>query len=123
MKCLVRDPERAKALTRAGCRLAKGDVRDFGSVLAAFDNEGPGEDKDKIDIVINLVGILTESRRATYRDTHVTGVKNLLKASKERGGRRKRLFQITYGGKLALDHIKEMRTKLWNKMPEFAFDN
>jgi len=31
----------------------------------------------------------------------------------ERGGRRKRFFEITYQGKVALHHVKELRDDLW----------
>ncbi len=33
--------------------------------------------------------------------------------TQERGGRRKRLFEITHQGKLSLHHVKEMRDELW----------
>ena len=83
------------------------------------------------------VAIMEEIEQQMDRKVNISAVHSTLKrleskgylkstmggATKERGGRRKRLFQITYGGKLALDQIKEMRTKLWNKMPDFAFDN
>lgn len=38
-----------------------------------------------------------------------------------RGGRRKRLFQITAGGKKALETNRAMRNELWNKIPEVAW--
>lgn len=41
-------------------------------------------------------------------------------ASKERGGRSKRLYQITAEGKLALEDAKEMRDTLWDLMPGHA---
>lgn len=34
-------------------------------------------------------------------------------ASQERGGRRKRMFELTYEGKLALHHMKALRDELW----------
>jgi PadR family transcriptional regulator, regulatory protein PadR len=33
--------------------------------------------------------------------------------SQERGGRRKRYFEITRDGKLALNHVKGLRDELW----------
>jgi PadR family transcriptional regulator, regulatory protein PadR len=33
--------------------------------------------------------------------------------TQERGGRRKRFFQLTYEGKVALHHMKELRDELW----------
>jgi DNA-binding PadR family transcriptional regulator len=44
--------------------------------------------------------------------------KGLLKSwlgepSPERGGRRKRFFEITYQGKVSLHHVKDLRDELW----------
>lgn len=36
-------------------------------------------------------------------------------ATQERGGRRKRYFQLTYGGKSALHDIRNLRNDLWKK--------
>ncbi|AYB35529.1 PadR family transcriptional regulator [Chryseolinea soli] len=33
--------------------------------------------------------------------------------TQERGGRRKRFFEITHQGKLSLHHIKDLRDELW----------
>ena len=33
--------------------------------------------------------------------------------TQERGGRRKRFFELTYNGKLALHQMKELRDELW----------
>lgn len=33
--------------------------------------------------------------------------------TRERGGRRKRFFEITHQGKLSLHHVKELRDELW----------
>lgn len=33
--------------------------------------------------------------------------------TQERGGRRKRLFEITHQGKLSLHHVKDLRDELW----------
>lgn len=41
--------------------------------------------------------------------------------TKERGGRRKRFFQITHTGKVALMKAKEQRDKLWGNIPELVF--
>ena len=38
-------------------------------------------------------------------------------ATKERGGRKKRYFQITNSGKALLQEMKDARTKLWNLSP------
>lgn len=40
--------------------------------------------------------------------------------TKERGGRRKRIYQVTAAGKTELSAIKEMRQSLWDQVPQFA---
>ena len=42
---------------------------------------------------------------------------NLADATHERGGRRKRLFQITAAGKRAMEKNHELRNSLWNQIP------
>lgn len=44
----------------------------------------------------------------------------LAEATHERGGRRKRLFSITAGGKRALERNHELRNGLYNQIPEMA---
>lgn len=39
-----------------------------------------------------------------------------------RGGKRKRFFRVTPYGKRALDHAKDARIKLWEAIPNIAFD-
>ena len=41
-------------------------------------------------------------------------------ATSTRGGKRKRFYDITNGGKAALIKSKELRDELWNKIPQFA---
>ena len=40
-------------------------------------------------------------------------------ATNERGGRRKRIYELTVSGKAALNEVKEMRANLWNQVPSF----
>ncbi|WP_436515909.1 PadR family transcriptional regulator [Ekhidna sp. To15] len=40
-------------------------------------------------------------------------------ATKERGGRRKRIYELTADGKAALNEVKELRANLWNQVPSF----
>ncbi len=42
--------------------------------------------------------------------------------NKKRGGKPKRYFTITAFGKQALEYSKDVRTDLWNSIPEIAFD-
>ena len=41
-------------------------------------------------------------------------------ATKERGGRRKRIYELTASGKSMISRIREIRNSLWNKIPDFA---
>lgn len=42
-------------------------------------------------------------------------------ATGERGGRRKRLYRITATGFEALNQAKDIRSKMWNMMPNYKF--
>ena len=42
-------------------------------------------------------------------------------ATKQRGGKRKRLFQVTASGQRALVKTKEIRESLWKAIPKTAF--
>jgi len=44
----------------------------------------------------------------------------MLGATKERGGRRKRIYQLTGVGKQVLKDAKEQRQMLWNQVPDYA---
>ena len=44
-------------------------------------------------------------------------------ASAERGGRRKRIFQITAEGKSAIAYVHKTRNELFDKIPKTAFTN
>ncbi|HMJ67866.1 MAG TPA: PadR family transcriptional regulator [Cyclobacteriaceae bacterium] len=49
-------------------------------------------------------------------------VKSLLgEATKTRGGKRKRFYQLTIPGKAALVRAKSMRDQLWDKIPELVW--
>ncbi len=57
---------------------------------------------------------LTRLEKKGYLDSELSG------ATKERGGRRKRIYQLTAAGKNALIEVREMRAGLWKQIPEFA---
>ena len=42
-------------------------------------------------------------------------------ATKTRGGKRKRFYQLTIPGKAALVHAKSMRDQLWDRIPSLAW--
>ena len=41
-------------------------------------------------------------------------------ASSKRGGRRKRVYQVTNTGKATINQAKEIRMKLWNQVPSYS---
>ncbi len=43
-------------------------------------------------------------------------------ASEKRGGRRKRIFEVTAAGKSALLEAKQQRQYLWSKIPDYVFE-
>ena len=46
---------------------------------------------------------------------------SLGEATKKRGGRRKRFFDITHAGKISLIRAKEQRDKIWSTIPDIVF--
>lgn len=95
------------------------------------------------ELVLTLVAILQEdaygaavadeieqrmSRKVTLSAVHVTLYrledKGYIKsrvggATNERGGRRKRIFEVTSAGVAMLRTMKESRTNLWSRVPQF----
>lgn len=95
------------------------------------------------ELVLTLVAILQEeaygaaiadeieqrlNRKVTLSAVHVTLYrledKGYIKsrvggATNERGGRRKRLFEVTSGGVAMLKAMRESRTTLWSRVPQF----
>ncbi|MEO0790786.1 MAG: helix-turn-helix transcriptional regulator, partial [Bacteroidota bacterium] len=43
-------------------------------------------------------------------------------ATKARGGKRKRLYEITAGGRQMLEHTRSQRNALWNAIPSLSFN-
>jgi NADH dehydrogenase len=85
VRCLVRDPARATRLGQLGCDLARGDVTDLSSVINAVD--------DKIEGVMHLVGIISETSGASFRAVHIEGTRNVVEACIQKGV--KRYFHIS----------------------------
>jgi NADH dehydrogenase len=83
VRLLARDQARASGLVGDGVEFVKGDVTDKASVEAAFDFGG-----GKITSVIHLVGILTETGKATVERVHVEGTRNIVEATKRFGAKR-----------------------------------
>jgi NADH dehydrogenase len=78
VRCLVRDPERAKNLAAWGCELAQGDVTDPDSVRRAVAG---------CDVVVHLVAIL-QGKPEDFDRVMTQGTRNVVEAAKEEGVRR-----------------------------------
>ncbi len=48
---------------------------------------------------------------------------HLAEATHERGGRRKKLYEITASGKQAVAYNRSLRNTLWDQIPEIAWKN
>jgi DNA-binding PadR family transcriptional regulator len=82
------------------------------------------------------VSITDEINRQSLRPVHLSGVHTALYrleekglvlsklggATKERGGRRKRLFEITVAGKKALQEARALRNSFWNRIPQILWE-
>jgi uncharacterized protein YbjT (DUF2867 family) len=78
VRCLVRDPERAKTLASWGCDLAQGDVTDPESLRRAVDG---------CDVVVHLVAII-QGKPEQFERIMVQGTRNVVETAKEAGIRR-----------------------------------
>lgn len=47
----------------------------------------------------------------------------LANGTKKRGGRRKKLYEITAAGKAALETSRNLRNRIWNNIPDLAWKN
>ena len=82
------------------------------------------------------VAVMDELKNRTGRDLNISAVHAVLRRLEEkdlltsrmggstnsRGGRRKRLFTLTKSGKLVLDQTIEIRTSLYNQIPDLKFN-
>lgn len=80
------------------------------------------------------VAVMDEVEKQAGRKLNISAVhsvlsrleeKGYLKSSlsdptEQRGGRRKRIFQLTAAGKRVLEEANEMRTQLFNRIPKIA---
>ena len=81
VRCLVRNPSKAEAIKQPGVELVQGDVTDRDSIVGALED-------GKIDTAVHLVGILAETRKATFKAIHTEGTRNMVKACKEKNVKR-----------------------------------
>ncbi|WP_299668185.1 helix-turn-helix transcriptional regulator [uncultured Polaribacter sp.] len=81
------------------------------------------------------VSIITEIDERLHRNVSLGAIQTVLKrleskgllksefgdATNERGGKRKRLYEITAVGQKLLNHTKAQRNSLWDAMPRLSF--
>jgi len=68
----------------------------------------------KLGVVHSVLNRLEEKELVTSE---------LGEATKARGGKRKRFYQLTVPGKAALVRAKSMRDQLWDRIPSLAWKN
>ncbi len=82
------------------------------------------------------VGIINEIKNRLNRDVSLGAIQTVLKrlekkgllksefsgATSERGGKRKRLYEITAEGQAIINQIKAQRNSLWEAMPRLSFN-
>jgi uncharacterized protein YbjT (DUF2867 family) len=78
VRCLVRDPDRAKDLTAWGCELARGDVTDLQSVRRAVEG---------CEVVVHLVAII-QGKPEDFERIMTRGTQNVVEAAKAESVRR-----------------------------------
>jgi NADH dehydrogenase len=82
VRCLVRNPSRAEeAIKQPGVELVQGDVTDKDSIVKALAD-------GKIDTSVHLVGILTETRKASFKTIHTEGTRNMVETCKQKNVKR-----------------------------------
>lgn len=72
--------------------------------------------KDQSGRVVNISAVHAALRRLEDKGFVTSKWSD---ATAERGGRRKRQFSITAEGRTALEHVRDIRIKLWNQIPGF----
>ena len=82
------------------------------------------------------VSVMNELKSQTGRDLNISAVHAVLKRleekgllrsymggeSQSRGGRRKRLFQLTLPGKRALDEARDVRNRMYELLPKVSYN-
>jgi uncharacterized protein YbjT (DUF2867 family) len=79
VRALVRDPQKAAELSRAGVELVSGDV---------VEGTGIEQGIEGCDAVIHLVGIIVEKGGNTFERVHHLGTRNMVRAARQAGVRR-----------------------------------
>ena len=82
------------------------------------------------------ISVMNELKAQTGRNLNISAVHAVLKrledkgflkssmggATSDRGGRRKRLFQLTQSGKQAIDEARDIRNRMHQMIPDMAFN-
>ena len=82
------------------------------------------------------VGIISEIEERLSRNVSLGAIQTVLKrlekkgllksefgdASNERGGKRKRLYEITAEGQIIIDQTRDQRNSLWEAIPRLSFN-
>ncbi len=82
------------------------------------------------------VAVMDEIKKEADRSVNISAIHSALRrldekgfvksemggATNERGGRRKRYFELTAFGKKALDEAQSMRMRLYNRIPDISFN-
>ena len=97
-----------------------------------------GEFEELVLLMVGILGgegygvlVMEELEKQTGRSVNISAIHAALRrleakrfiksewseATAERGGRRKKLFTITYEGQTALNKVKETRNRLWDQIP------
>ena len=79
LKCLVRSPERARSVLGDNIEFAQGDVLNSNSLDKAMDS---------VEAIIHLVGIIVETKGASFENVHYHGTVNVVEAAKKAGVKR-----------------------------------
>src|SRR3989304_8264423 len=79
LKCLVRSPERARSVLGDNIEFAQGDVLNSNSLDKAMEG---------VEAIIHLVGIIVETKGASFENVHYHGTVNVVEAAKKAGVKR-----------------------------------
>ena len=94
--------------------LAVGSLYQEGAYAVAIVEVIKGSTRRLLDVTA-VHAVLRRLEKKGYVQSTLSG------ATKERGGRRKRLFNLTQSGREVLDEVMSARMALYNKMPKLTF--
>jgi PadR family transcriptional regulator PadR len=76
------------------------------------------KDQTKRKVTLSAVHkVLIRLEKKGYLKSHLGG------ATKERGGRNKKLYELTYLGKGAVNQTRELRNSMWKSIPEVVWNS